>query len=182
MAVQRTQVSPDEFERVVMLPENADTLLELIDGEIVEVVSNEKSSALASRLGILVGGFILFNRLGFTTGADGGYQIGSERYIPDFAFVSNKRQLTPSNEAYGSVPPDLAVEVLSPSNTPDEMAIKVDNYLRANTVVWIVNPDAQRVTVHRPDAPPKTFDISETLDGGSILPGFTLPVRDIFAE
>ncbi len=182
MAVQRTQVSPDEFERVVMLPENADTLLELIDGEIVEVVSNEKSSALASRLGILVGSFILLNRLGFTTGADGGYQIGSERYIPDFAFVSNKRQSTPSNEAYGSVPPDLAVEVLSPSNTPDEMAIKVDNYLRANTVVWIVNPDAQRVTVHRPDAPPKTYGIAETLDGGSILPGFTLPVRDIFAE
>lgn len=182
MAVQRTEISVDEFERIATLPENAERLLELIDGEIIEVVSNEKSSALASRLGILVGSFILSNRLGFTTGADGGYQIGSERYIPDFAFVSNKRQSSPSSEAYGSVPPDLAVEVLSPSNTPDEMAIKVDNYLRAGTVVWIVNPDAQRVTVHRPDAPPKTYGISETLDGGSVLPGFTLPVRDIFAE
>jgi Uma2 family endonuclease len=49
-------------------------------------------------------------------------------------------------------------------------------------VVWVVNPDAQRVTVHRPDAPPKTHGINDTLDGGNVLPGFTLAVKDIFAE
>jgi Uma2 family endonuclease len=108
--------------------------------------------------------------------------IGNERYIPDCAFVSRKRQAQPPPAAYNPIPPDLAVEVLSPSNTPDEIAIKVDNYLRAGTVVWVVNGDAQRVTVHRPDAAPKTSGIEDTLDGGDVLPGFTLPVRDIFAE
>lgn len=49
-------------------------------------------------------------------------------------------------------------------------------------IVWIVNPDAQRVVVHRPDAAPKTYGIDETLDGGDMLPGFTLPVKDIFVE
>ena len=126
--------------------------------------------------------FVRQNKLGYVSGADGGYQIGSERYIPDCAFISKKRYPKPILEAYISVPPDLAVEVLSPSNTPDEMAIKVDNYLRAGVVVWVVNADLQRVTVHRPDAAPKTFGIDETLEGGSILPGFTLPVRDIFAD
>lgn len=180
MLVQRTDVSVEEFDRIVALPENAERLLELIDGEISEVVSNGKSSALGSRLTILVGGFVLFNRLGFTTGADGGYQIGNQRYIPDFAFVSNKKQAAPPDKAYNPVAPDLIIEVLSPSNTPDEMTIKVDNYLRAGVVVWVVNPEAQRVVVHRPDAAPKIYNLNDTLDGGRVLPGFTLPVRDIF--
>ena len=108
--------------------------------------------------------------------------IDSERYIPGLRFRLKTRQTQPSTEAYNPIAPDLAVEVLSPSNTPDEMAIKVDNYLRAGVIVWVVNPDPQRVTVHRPDAAPKTYGIEDTLDGGAALPGFTLPVRDIFAE
>jgi Uma2 family endonuclease len=47
--------------------------------------------------------------------------------------------------------------------------------------VWIVNPATQQVTVHRPDAPPKTYGINDTLDGGNVLPGLTLAVIDIFA-
>ncbi len=182
MAVQKTTVSVEDFERFAALPENADCLLELIGGEIAEVVSNGKSSALGARMIWFLSAFVMPNNLGFVTGADGGYQIGRERYIPDCAFVSKAKQAAPSEEAYNHIPPDLAVEVLSPSNTPDEIAIKVDNYLRAGVVVWVVNPDAQRVTVHRPDAAPRTYGIEETLDGGSVLPGFTLSVRDIFAE
>jgi Uma2 family endonuclease len=182
MAVQKIEIPASEFERFVALPENADRSFELIGGEIVEVVSNGKSSALGALMTVLIGGFVLQNKLGFTTGADGGYMIGTQRYIPDCAFMSTARQAKPTPEAYNALPPDLAVEVLSPSNTPDEIAIKVDNYLRAGVVVWVVNPDAERVTVHRPDAPPQTYGINDTLDGGNVLPGFTLPVRDIFPE
>jgi Uma2 family endonuclease len=182
MAVQKIDMPAAEFDRFALLPENADHLFELINGEVIEAVSNGKSSELASHINILLGGFVYQNKLGFTTGADGGYQIGNQRYIPDCAFVSKHKQAKPTSEAYNSLPPDLAVEVLSPSNTPDEIAIKVDNYLRAGVVVWVVNPDAQRVTVHRPDAPPKTYGIDETLDGSGVLPGFTLAVRDIFEE
>ena len=184
MALQKTHIhiSAEEFERFVMQPENLERSFELIGGEIVEVVSNGKSSALGARLTVLVGGFIYQNKLGFVTGADGGYKIGNECYIPDFAFVSKQKQAKPTSEAYNSNPPDLAVEVLSPSNTPDEIAIKVDNYLRAGVIVWVINPDAQRVVAHRPDAAPKTYGINDSLDGAGVLPGFTLPVKDIFAE
>jgi len=182
MAVQKINMPAAEFERFALLPENADRLLELIDGEIIEVVSNGKSSAIGVYIGGVWAVFARQNKLGFVTGADGGYKIGRERYIPVCAFVSNKKQAKPSSDAYNAIPPDLVAEVLSPSNTPDEIAAKVDNFLRAGTVIWVVNPDAQRVTVHRPDAPPKTYGINETLDGGSVLPGFTLAVRDIFAE
>ena len=182
MAVQKLDMLAAEFERFALLPENADRLFELIGGEVVEVVSNGKSSALGSVMIVYIGGFVHQHKLGFTTGADGGYKIAGERYIPDCAFVSRQKQAKPTSEAYNSIPPDLAVEVLSPSNTPDEIAIKVDNYLRAGVVIWVVNPDAQRVVVHRPDAPPKTYGIDETLDGSGVLPGFTLAVRDIFSE
>jgi len=182
MTVQKTDIPASDFEHFVLLPEHADRLFELVGGEVVEVVSNGVSSAIGAYLcGALVV-FVRQHKLGYVTGADGGYSIGNERYIPDCAFVSKNRQAKPTSEAYNSTPPDLAVEVLSPSNTPDEMTIKVDNYLRAGVVVWVVNPYMQRVTVHRPDAPPKTFGIDETLDGSGVLPGFTLPVKDIFAE
>ncbi len=184
MALPKThlQMSADEFERFVMQPENRERSFELIGGEVVEVVSNGKSSALASRINVLVGGSVFYNHLGFTTTADGGYWINGERYIPDFAFVSKQKQAKPTEEAYNHIPPDLAVEVLSPSNTPDEIAIKVDNYLRAGVIVWVINPDAERVTVHQPSQSPKTYTIKDTLDGGAVLPGFKLAVSDIFAE
>ncbi len=184
MALQKThlQLSAEEFEHFVMQPENRERSFELIAGEVVEVVSNGKSSALGARLTVLAGGFIYQNKLGFVTGADGGYWINGERYIPDFAFVSRQKQAKPTTEAYNHIPPDLAVEVLSPSNTPDEIAIKVDNYLRAGVIVWVINPDAERVTVHQPSQSPKTYTNKDTLDGGTVLPGFKLAVSDIFAE
>lgn len=182
MIGQRIQVSAEAFERIALLPENADRLLELIDGEITEVVSNAISTITAVTIASLISAFVRLHKLGYVTGADGGFQIGKERYIPDCAFISKKKMPKPTNEAYISTPPDLAVEVLSPSNTPEEIALKVDNYLRAGVVVWVVNAETQRVIVHRPDAPPKIYSINDTLDGGNVLPGFTLPVKDIFAE
>lgn len=182
MLVQQTEVTVEEFDRIVALPENAERLLELIDGEISEVVSNNISSIIAAYICAVITVFVRQHKLGYVSGADGGYQIGTERYIPDCAFISKARFPTPTMESYVSIPPDLAVEVLSPSNTPDEMTIKVDNYLRAGVVVWVVSPEAQRVVVHSPENAPKIYNLTDTLDGGSVLPGFTLPVRDIFAE
>jgi Uma2 family endonuclease len=182
MAVQKIEMPASAFDEFVALPENADRSFELIAGEIIEVVSNGVSSELGAFICGLMAVFARQHKLGYVTGADGGYRIGTQRYIPDCAFMSKARQAKPTPEAYNSLPPDLTVEVLAPSNTPDEIAIKVDNYLRAGVVVWVVNPDAERVTVHRPDAPPQTYGINDTLDGSSALPGFTLPVRDIFPE
>lgn len=181
MVIKRT-VTGREFDEFVMLPENADRMFELIGGEIVEVVSNGKSSRIGMKVGARITIFVDEHGLGYVTGADGGYRVSGERYIPDAAFVSKQRQPQPSNEAYNPIAPDLAVEVLSPSNTDTEMRIKVVNYLRAGTTLWVVDADKKQVEIYSPKHPPKTVGVDGVLDGGDVLPGFTLPVREIFPE
>jgi Uma2 family endonuclease len=179
-AVQKTRVTAEAFDHFIGLPENRDRLFELVGGEIVEVVSNN----YASELGILIGSLILMfvrqHGLGRVTGADGGYRVSGERYIPDAAFISLAKQPKPSRAAYNPLPPDLAVEVLSPGNEPGEMRIKIVNYLNAGTVVWLVDPDKVQIEVYAPNEPVKVLKLDDTLDGGAVLPGFSLPLREIF--
>jgi len=170
----------EEFDRFVILPENADRLLEFIGGEVVEAVSNQRSSAIASTFIAFIKMYAIQNQLGFVTGADGGYIIAGERYIPDVAFVSKARQEQPSDQAYSDIPPDLVVEVLSPSNTPHELRVKVVNYLAVGAVVWVVDPDREVIEVYIPGQPVKKVRMGGILDGGEVLPGFAVAVKDIF--
>jgi Uma2 family endonuclease len=182
MVLETKILTVEEFDRIALLPENSDKLLEFIGGRIVEVVSNNYSSMLGARILMKLGIFVDSKNLGYLTGADGGYWVNGERYIPDVAFISRAKQSKPSREAYNPNPPDLVVEVLSPSNTDDEMATKVVNYHLVGTLVWVVNPDKQYVVVYVPHQKPQTIGIDGVLDGGDMLPSFTLPVKDIFAE
>lgn len=180
MLVAEQLVTPAEFDAWVLLPENADHSYELIAGRILEVVSNQKSSAYGSLLGAFVTVYVVTKQLGFTTGADGGYWISGERYIPDCAFVSKARQPAPTDDAYSSIPPDLAIEVLSPSNTDEEIRVKIANYLSAGTVVWVADPDHRHIEVYEPGKPVRILRKGETLTDGSLLPGFAVAVNDIF--
>ncbi|NWG17273.1 MAG: Uma2 family endonuclease, partial [Chloroflexi bacterium] len=76
---------------------------------------------------------------------------------------------------------DLAVEVKSPTDSKRELRQKAEAYLRFGTkIVWLVFPDEQRVEVYVPDDDVREFDMNGTLDGGEVLPGFALPVSQIF--
>lgn len=180
MAVGSQRLTVEEFDQFLMLPENAERLFEYIGGEVVDAVASQRSSAIAVTLGGFIGMYLMQNKIGFCTGADGGYRIAGERYIPDVAFVSKARQPEPSEQAYSSIPPDLVVEVLSPSNTPHDMRVKVVNYLSVGTVVWIVDPDRKLVEVYTPGQSVKKIGVDGVLDGGDVLPGFTVTVKDIF--
>lgn len=182
MAVQERRLTVDEFDRFVDLPQNAERLFEYIGGDVVEVVSNNYSSEIAMRIGARLLVFVEDHDLGRVTGADGGYRVVGERYIPDVAFISKARQPRPSHEAYNTNPPDLAVEVLSPANDPHTMRVKITNYLAAGTVVWVVSPEQERIEVHTPGQPVSILKINDTLDGGDVLPGFTLAVKVIFPD
>ena len=126
--------------------------------------------------------FVREHDLGRVTGADGGYVVSGGRYIPDVAFISKEKQPEPSHEAYNPNPPDLAIEVLSPSDDPADTRIKVVNYLRAGTSVWVVDPDKKRVEVYMSDELADFVGLDGVLDGGDMLPGFRLAVKDIFPE
>jgi Uma2 family endonuclease len=174
-------ISPSEFDRFALLPENRDRLFEFIAGEIVEVVSNPQSSNIAAIISAFLGIFVMQHNLGHVTGADGGYKVGGERYIPDVAFISYKRQrVLNHNDGYTPIAPDLAVEVLSPGNLDVDMDVKIANYLAAGTVVWRVKPQEQQIAVFVPGVPVVILGIKDTLDGGDVLPGFKLPLKDIF--
>lgn len=181
MVLQQTQtMTVEEFDRFAALPENADRLLEYIGGEIVEVVSNNYSSEIGMLVGGLLTVFVKQKKLGRVTGADGGYRVSGERYIPDAAFTSKAKQPKPSHEAYNPIPPDLAIEVWSPGNKEDEMAIKIANYLAAGTRVWLFKPLEQQAFIFIPGQPVKRFGIDGVLEDSDLLPGFKLVVKDIF--
>ena len=104
-------------------------------------------------------------------------------YLPDIAFVRADRRPSPDARRHHlEMAPDLAIEVLSPSNTANEIAEKVETYLRAGVrLVWLVNPTRQTVTVHTPDHVARTLFAADTLDGGDVLPGFSVRVGELFA-
>ena len=100
---------------------------------------------------------------------------------PDVAFVQRER--IPSVPPQGFFPgsPDLAVEIRSPDDRPKEIEGKIRNYLAAGSlVVWDVDPATKTVTVHRSDVEPRVFGEDDTLTEETLLPGFSLAVKDVF--
>ena len=180
MAVQ-ARVTVEEFEAIAELPENRDKLLEFIGGEIVEVVSNNYASLMGGRILIKIGVFVEAKNLGWITPSDGGYKVSGERYMPDVGFVSISRQPQPSHDTWNPTVLDLAVEVVSPTDRPKNIIDKVANYLAAGTVVWMVYPDEKQIKVYEPGQPVKTYTVKDVLDGGRVLPGFELSLKDLFA-
>jgi Uma2 family endonuclease len=175
-------ITKEQFDEFVMRPENRDRNFEHVAGEIIEVVSNGKSSRKGFALALEVGIYVKRHKLGRCTGADGGYVVAGESYIPDGAFMSYKRQPEPNNEAYNPLAPDLAIEMLSPGNTYDEITHKVGNYMAAGTVLWLGNPETKTLDVYIPGQPVKRLRLGDVLEGGKVLPGFSLPIDDIFDD
>jgi Uma2 family endonuclease len=83
---------------------------------------------------------------------------------------------------YWPIAPDLAVEVVSPSDRAAEVLAKVAEYLEAGTrLVWVVYPQTQKIVVYRPSADVQMLSVSDTLEGGDVVPGFACPVAEVFA-
>ncbi len=177
-----TRMTVDDFERFITQPENSDMAYEFIGGEIVTVVSNNYCSQIAMLIGAFITLFVKRNQLGQVTGADGGYIVNGERYIPDVGYISKQRQPTPNHDSYNPQAPDLAVAVISPTDSPRTLMIKVSNYLASGTTVWIVYPDEREIYVHHPKQGVTLCTVEDTITGRELLPEFTLAVKDIFPE
>lgn len=156
-------------------------LCELVDGVLVEKPMRFVESRLALEIGSILVGFLRGHDLGIAAGADGMMRlaIGLVR-IPDVSFILWEHL----PERLGPIPrmaPDLAVEVLSESNTPAEMERKLNEYFAAGTqLVWYCNLKARTVTVYTAPDQATILDESATLDGGSVLPGLRIPLRELF--
>ncbi len=159
-------------------------LVELIDGTLVEKAMGFEESEIAIQIAYLLKLFIVPRHLGRVGGADGTVRLRPRRVrIPDVGFYPYAR-LPGGVMPRGPIPdvaPDLAVEVLSVSNTRREMELKRADYFAAGTrLVWEVDPPARAVDVYTAVANPTRFAESDTLAGDPVLPGFTVVVGDLF--
>ncbi|MBC8099767.1 MAG: Uma2 family endonuclease [Armatimonadetes bacterium] len=163
------------------LPENADRLFELYDGEIIEKTPSFEPSEIAITIGAFIKFYLLQNPIGRLSGADGTYKMSDTRsYIPDVAYISKARM--PDTPKRGVlVPPDLAVEVMSPTDSKRQLRLKAERYIELGTqLVWLVFPDTQQVEVYHDANDVLTVGIAGLLEGYAVLPGFTLAVSAIF--
>jgi Uma2 family endonuclease len=161
-------------------------LCELVEDVLVEKAMGFRESWLASFLIYVLLSFVKPRDLGIVTGEAGLIRLapGLVR-IPDVAFVAWQRlpgRRMPTEPIPGVVP-NLAIEVLSDSNTVAEMARKRREYFAAGVqLLWFVDPQAHTVAVY---TDPERFTLrheDDTLDGGAVLPGFSLSLRELFQE
>ena len=171
---------------VLDVAEREDRLCELKDGVLVEKVMGYGESILAVFVARRLGNFVSARNLGHVTGEQGMVRLfpGLIR-IPDVAFASWERfpERRWAGEAIPDVVPDLAVEVLSDSNTELEMKMKLGEYFSAGVrQVWLVEIGSRTVTVFEAVDKFVTLHENASLNGGNILPGFTLSLTELFAE
>lgn len=159
---------------------------ELIEGVLHEVSpAGMEASNLAARILARLLIYVEERGLGLAVGADGGFFFGRDPdtvRAPHVAFVRAER-LPPQDQRIGFSPviPDLAVEVVSPSDRQSKVDDTVEQYLAAGVpLVWVWYPRTRTVVVHRPGQEARTFGLGDVLDGEDVVPGFRLPVTDIF--
>lgn len=168
-----------------------DRLYELVDGILVEKAMGWQQGFVGMWIGHLIQTYLNTNNVGLVAGSDGMIRFKLDLVrMPDVSFirwdsVDDTDVIENPAGAFLEVPPDLAVEVISPSNTRREMAIKLAEYAKAGVkLVWYVDPERKEVDAYPlGDAERKqTLAAADTLDGGTVLPGFAVPVARIFAS
>ena len=163
-------------------------LVELIDGTLVEKPVGYIESLIAGWLLTALNGFVMPRDLGFVSGPDGTIRMISGRVrLPDVAFVSMNdlpdRRLP--REPIPTLAPTLAAEVLSETNTKAEIRQKLKEYFESGTrLAWIVDPRSRTIAVYEgpTEDPARVLTERDSLDGGSVLPGFTLAIIELFSK
>ena len=183
MTTQKTLLTADEFYDFCC---QNDGRYELVKGEVVEMAPTNAVHGMASiRIGSHFFNYLSRNPIGEVF-VDTGYlleQAPDTVRGPDVSFVSRERLAGRDiNEpGFQPGPPDIAIEVISPSNRPGEMRRKLREYFDSGARrVWYVYPNSRSVAVHFPEGSVRHCAESDTLEDPELLPGFALPVRAIF--
>ena len=160
---------------------------ELIDGEPVEMTpSADESSSIGATIIVLLGTFVRPRGLGRLYSSDGGFVLFPDRptvRVPDAAFVRAERMPQgQERKCFPRLAPDLVVEVLSPSDRTSDVVVKLEMYQEAGVpLIWLVDSEKTTITVIASGKSTKVLQSGDTLDGGDVLPGFSVPVAEIFA-
>lgn len=164
--------------------QHPDNLLELIDGRIVEKVTSERHGKLAGWLLHLLIVFLEANpQVKGHWSTESSYKPVGDAYNarrPDVAFRVDAGPVS-TTAVYDGMP-DFCVEIKSPSNSYDQLRAKAEFYLAHGAhLVWLVYPEPQLVEVYEADGTSAVYKAGQTLSGGAVLPGFSVPVSKVFA-
>ncbi len=182
MSQQRTLLTADEFFRLYSHKEGQ---YALVKGEVIEMAPpGGVHGGIAVNIAIGLGSFVRQHDLGRVV-VETGFRLESRPDTvrgPDVAFIAKDR--VPAEglpRAFFMGAPDLAVEIVSPSDSAGELEMKLSNYLsNGSSSVWVVYPDSQRVQVFRPDGSCRWYSEDSVIEEPELLPGFSLPLHEIF--
>ena len=183
MDVVRQQVSVDEL---LHMPDDS-FRYELVRGELRRMnLAGNIHGRVAMNFGILLGNYVKAHDLGAVYAAETGFKLATDPdtvRAPDVAFVGRARvEAIGEIEGFWPGAPDLAVEVVSPGDAYAEVEEKVFDWLDAGAkMVVVVNPRQRSATVYKSPSDIAVFSGADVLDGGDVVPGFELAVREIFA-
>jgi Uma2 family endonuclease len=160
---------------------------ELVRGEIVMMSpAGAEHGDVAGEVFRLIANYVKQRRLGKTYAAETGFKIirsPDTVRAPDAAFVRAARVPKKRQQGYFDGPPDLAIEVVSPGDTLSEALAKIDEWLTAGTIsVWLIDPQNRTIDVYRPGGQVIRHRDSDVLKDEPTLPGFELPLTDLFPK
>ena len=171
----------------------ADELLHVnIPGKQVELVRGRlvvreppgfQHGAIMANLGTLLKQHVDANALGLVVVGDPGFKLASDPDTvrgPDIAFIRRERVPHPTPVGFAAFPPDLVIEIRSPSDRPGDILGKVGDWLSAGTsLVWVIDPERRLARVYRQDGTESTIGAADALDGGDVVPGFSCELDTI---
>ncbi|MCS7016623.1 MAG: Uma2 family endonuclease [Gemmatales bacterium] len=176
----RPTITPDDLLRMAR-----DRRYELVDGQLVEKSMAATASTVTAEIVTLLNQYCQNTQAGIVLVADQGYQCFPHRpntvRFPDVSFIARARLTPDLAQGHIRIAPDLVVEVLSPGDLAQNVDQRIDDFLKAGVrLLWVVHPEARWVEVHRLGQRGEILRESDTLDGGDVIPGFRVPVRDLF--
>ena len=182
MRMRKTLLTADELLRL----STTGGRYELVKGELFETpFAGGQHGSTTMRAGTLLGTYVRDNDLGTVYAAGTGFILHRNPdtvWAPDASFVSkDKLPMGELPRGYVDVVPDLAVEVVSPSDRQGEVLDKVEEWLRAGTkLVWVIYPATRSATVHQSLGEHYDLTEADTLDGGQVVPGFTCNIQELW--
>jgi Uma2 family endonuclease len=187
MTIQEKLYTVEEFWEIAHLAENDEKRLELVEGEIYEMPpAGGEHGELGANLLITVGSRIRQQKLGHVTAAETGYILftsdeGKDTVrAPVVGYISFERMPNRLPPTYIPLPPDLAIEIVSPNDKPVDIEHKVTDYLRAGIRMFVFVYPATKSVYAFKGSEVVRLNVEDTLDFDPVLPGFSLPVREIF--
>jgi Uma2 family endonuclease len=176
----KTLLTANDLEQ---MPDDDSVQLELDEGELITMPpAGMDHGSQGIDISFVLKAFVKKHRLGRVYGADTGFRLSDDTVrAPDIAFVRKERLAAVHRKGFGFGAPDLAIEILSPSDSIRQLTRKIRQYLAAGChTVWVVHPERKEIDVYEKSGADRTLTADDRLEAPELLPGFSILVGELF--